>query len=48
MENGRKEIISIEGLAKFYQLGTQQVKALNGVSLKICKNEYVAGDWLSQ
>ena len=42
MENGRKEIISIEGLEKFYQLGTQQVKALNGASLKICRNEYVA------
>lgn len=42
MENDRKEIIRIEGLEKFYQLGTQQVKALNGASLKICKNEYVA------
>ena len=40
MENDRKEIIRIEGLEKFYQLGTQQVKALNGASLKICKNEY--------
>ncbi len=42
MGNDRKEIISIVGLEKFYQLGTQQVKALNGVSLKICRNEYVA------
>ena len=37
MENDRKEIIRIEGLEKFYQLGTQQVKALNGASLKIWK-----------
>ena len=42
MGNDRKEIISIVGLEKFYLLGTQQVKALNGVSLKICRNEYVA------
>lgn len=42
MEKVRKEIIRIEGLKKFYNLGTQQVKALNGVDLSICGNEYVA------
>lgn len=42
MENGRKEIIRIEGLEKFYRLGTQTVKALNGVDISICRNEYVA------
>lgn len=42
MEEVRKEIIRIEGLKKFYNLGTQQVKALNGVDLSICGNEYVA------
>lgn len=42
MENGGKEVIRIGDLKKFYQLGGTQVKALNGVSLSICKNEYVA------
>lgn len=42
MEKVRKEIIRIEGLKKFYNLGTQQVKALNGVDLSIYGNEYVA------
>ena len=42
MENGGKEVIRIGDLKKFYQLGGVQVKALNGVSLTICKNEYVA------
>ena len=42
MENERKEVISISGLEKVYNLGRQQVKALDGVSLTICKNEYVA------
>ena len=38
----RKEIISISGLEKVYNLGKQQVRALDGVTLSICKNEYVA------
>ena len=42
MDNERKEVINISGLEKVYNLGRQQVKALNGVSLSICKNEYVA------
>lgn len=42
MENGGKEVIRIGDLKKFYQLGNSQVKALNGVSLSICRNEYVA------
>lgn len=42
MENGRKEIIRIEGLKKIYRLGDQQVNALDGVSVTIHKNEYVA------
>ena len=40
--NVRKEVISISGLEKIYNLGKQQVRALDGVSLSICKNEYVA------
>lgn len=42
MDIERKEVISISGLEKVYNLGRQQVKALNGVSLSIYKNEYVA------
>lgn len=36
------EIIKIEDLKKIYNLGTQQVRALDGVSISIYKNEYVA------
>ena len=42
MDIERKEVINISGLEKVYQLGKQQVKALDGVSLSICRNEYVA------
>ncbi len=35
-------IIRIEGLTKFYKIGNEVVKALNGVNLTIDKNEYVA------
>ncbi len=35
-------IIEIEGITKFYQVGTQVVKALRGVSINIKKGEYVA------
>ena len=42
MEKAGKEIIHIEGLKKLYRLGGTQVNALNGVTLSICKNEYVA------
>ena len=42
MDNERKEVINISGLEKVYNLGRQQVKALDGVSLSICRNEYVA------
>lgn len=42
MENGRKEIIRIEGMKKIYRLGAQQVNALDGVNVSILQNEYVA------
>ena len=38
----RKEVIKIGNLKKYYQLGSQQVRALDGVDITICKNEYVA------
>jgi ABC-type lipoprotein export system ATPase subunit len=37
-----QEIIRIEGLTKFYQIGDETIKALDGVDLSISKNEYVA------
>lgn len=46
MENnqtaGRKEVIRIEGIKKIYQLGSQEVRALDGIDIIIYKNEYVA------
>jgi len=36
------EIIRIQGITKFYRVGNQDVKALNGVDVTINKNEYVA------
>ena len=38
----RKEIIRRETLKKIYKIVTQQVNALDGVSLSIYENEYVA------
>jgi putative ABC transport system ATP-binding protein len=35
-------IIQLKSIAKFYQVGEEQVHALDGVSVKIAKNEYVA------
>jgi putative ABC transport system ATP-binding protein len=35
-------IINIEHIAKVYQVGTEEVRALSDVSLKIDRNEYVA------
>lgn len=37
-----KRVIEIEGIKKFYTVGSYQVKALNGIDLDIFKNEYVA------
>ncbi len=37
-----QEIIRIEGLTKYYRIGQEVIKALNGVDLSIYKNEYVA------
>ncbi|MBL0316023.1 MAG: ABC transporter ATP-binding protein [Flavobacteriales bacterium] len=35
-------MIRIENLTKFYKIGDEVIKALNGVNLSISKNEYVA------
>lgn len=37
-----RQIIAIDGIHKVYQVGSQEVRALDGVSLEIGKNEYVA------
>lgn len=37
-----KEIIRIQGIKKLYKVGTQEVRALNGVDIIINQNEYVA------
>lgn len=37
-----KEIIRVEGLEKIYQVGEQEVRALDGLDLTIEKGEYVA------
>ncbi|MBX7052973.1 MAG: ABC transporter ATP-binding protein [Flavobacteriales bacterium] len=35
-------MIRIENLTKFYKIGGETIKALNGINLSISKNEYVA------
>jgi len=42
MNNTEKPVIAISKITKFYELGTNVVKALNGVDLNIYRNEYVA------
>jgi putative ABC transport system ATP-binding protein len=37
-----ERIISVKDVFKIYRIGTQEVRALNGLSLEIKKNEYVA------
>jgi putative ABC transport system ATP-binding protein len=37
-----KEIIRLTDITRFYQVGTETVRALNGCSLSIFKNEFVA------
>ncbi len=37
-----KEIIRFQGIKKYYTVGNQEVKALDGVDIIIKKNEYVA------
>jgi putative ABC transport system ATP-binding protein len=37
-----KAVIQISNLTKIYQMGTQEVRALNGVSFDVQENEYIA------
>lgn len=38
----KQPLIDINNITKIYQVGTEEVRALNGASLKIYPNEYVA------
>ena len=38
----KQEIIQLVDITKYYKVGTQIVKALNGITLNIYKNEYIA------
>ena len=38
----KEVLIKIRGIKKIYKMGTQEVRALNGIDLEIRKNEYVA------
>ena len=35
-------VIDIEGVTKLYQMGEETIRALRGIALKICRNEYLA------
>jgi len=37
-----KEIIRLEDICRIYRVGSQEVRALDGVSLSVSRNEYVA------
>lgn len=37
-----ESIIDLKGIKKFFKVGTQTVKALQGIDLKVKRNEYVA------
>ncbi len=37
-----QEVIRIKGIKKIYKVGNQEVRALNGIDIRINKNEYVA------
>ncbi len=37
-----KAVIQLRDLMKIYQMGTQEVRALNGVSFDVMENEYIA------
>ena len=42
MANDSKALIELSEITKVYQMGTQEVRALAGVSLQVHANEYVA------
>lgn len=42
IDYSKEPVIEIEDISKIYQVGNQEVRALDGVSLTISRNEYVA------
>ena len=41
-KEGRKELIRLRNVSKFYKMGSSVVKALNGVNFKVYEGEFVA------
>ena len=35
-------LIELDNITKYYEMGTQVVKALDGISVEVQKNEYLA------
>lgn len=42
MTNGMSSLIELRNIERVYQMGSQEVRALSGVSLTVGRNEYVA------
>ncbi|MFQ5570791.1 MAG: ATP-binding cassette domain-containing protein, partial [Rhodothermales bacterium] len=42
MPDSNRPVIALNNVTKIYQMGTQEVRALAGVSLEVYPNEYVA------
>ncbi|MCP4985613.1 MAG: ABC transporter ATP-binding protein [Colwellia sp.] len=42
VSNSHKQLIQLTGIKKHYQMGDTTVKAIDGINLTICKNEYIA------
>ena len=38
----KEEIIQLEGICKFYKVGTEVIRALQGITLTLYRNEYIA------
>lgn len=38
----KEEIIQLEGICKFYKVGTEVIRALRGITLTLYRNEYIA------
>ncbi|HIT48376.1 MAG TPA: ABC transporter ATP-binding protein [Candidatus Coprenecus stercoripullorum] len=39
---GNDVVIRLDGISKIYRMGMQEVRALDNVSMTVCRNEYVA------
>ena len=41
-ESSKQPLIKVRGLTKFYQMGAEEIHALDGVDLDVERNEYMA------